>query len=282
METTRSMLTVVMVMAAIGLWAGTAGAGLVGHWTFDEGTGNTTADSSPNSNTATRAGTLGSWITGKAGGAYQLGGSSSRFELADSNALRVTSAVTVAAWVNPTAASNYGVIAGIDQTGGSANDMYSIKTNTSGSDRLRWDVIGPGTNVSLDSTSTLFGTLGNIGDGWVHVAGVYDPSGFAGLYVNGVLDVSTTSVPTSIQLKTTPFQIGHNASDSGSYPLKAAVDDVQVYDQALTADDVTFLYNNPGSALGGAPPIPEPATMCALGMALAGLGGYVKRRRKLA
>ena len=28
--------------------------------------------------------------------------------------------------------------------------------------------------------------------------------------------------------------------------------------------------------------IPEPVTMCALGMALAGLGGYVKRRRKLA
>ena len=29
---------------------------------------------------------------------------------------------------------------------------------------------------------------------------------------------------------------------------------------------------------GGA--IPEPATMCALGLAVAGLGGYVRRRRK--
>jgi len=279
MRTTRHRATVVMMTTAAVLFAAAqAPAGLIGHWNFDEGSGTTTADSSPNGNTATQAGTAGSWITGKAGGAYQLGGGNCRFELADSSDLRVTGAVTVSAWVNPTAASNFGVIAGIDQTGGSANDMYSLKTADSGSDKLRWDVIGPGTNVSLDSTSALFGTLGNIGDGWVHVAGVYDPSGFAGLYVNGALDVSTTSVPTSIQLKTTPFQMGHNASDSGSYPLKAAVDDVQVYNEALSADDVAFLFNNPGSALGSAL-IPEPATMCALGLAVAGLSGYVRRRR---
>ena len=31
---------------------------------------------------------------------------------------------------------------------------------------------------------------------------------------------------------------------------------------------------------GGGDEIPEPVTMCALGLAVAGLGGYVRKRRK--
>lgn len=242
LRTNKVLNHVAIAIATFALTATSANAEPIGYWKFDEGTGTTVADSSPNGNPATQGGASGSWITGKVGNAYQLGGNTSRFELADSTDLQVTGAVTVSAWVNPTAVSNFGVIAGIDQTGGSANDMYSLKTNNSGSDTLRWDVIGSGTNVGLDSTSTLYGTLGNIGDGWVHVVGVYDPIGFAGLYVNGVLDASTTSVPTSIQSKSTPFQIGQNAADSG-YPFNGAVDDIAVYNQALSAAEVAALFN---------------------------------------
>lgn len=276
-QRTRSFL-ILVAAATLAFMTTSANAALIGHWKFDEGAGTTTADFSGNGNTATQAGAVGSWTTGKAGSAYELGGSTSRFELADSTDLRVTGAVTVSAWVNPDAISNFGLTAGIDQTGGSANDMYTLKTSGSGTDKLRWDVVGPGTNVSLDSTSTL-STLGGIGDGWVHVVGVYDPSGFAGLYVNGVLDVSTASVPTSIQLTATPFQFGHNASDSGGFPLLAALDDIQVYDQALSAGDVSFLFSNPGTELGGAvsAAVPEPSTLI---LAAIGFVGFVGTRRR--
>ena len=241
MKSITSALTVALV-AMVWLTGTPADADLIGHWKFDEGTGTTTVDSSTNANTATQAGAAGSWIAGKADDAYELGLSTCRFELADSSDLQVTGAVTVSAWVNPTAASSYGLIAGIDQTGGIANDMYALKTD--GSDKPYWAVIGPGTDVGLTASSTLAALAGS---GWVHLVAVYDPTtGFAGLYTNGVLDVSTTTVPTSIQLKATDFQIGHNASDNGSYPLKAAVDDIQVYDQALSAAQVAYLYNNPG------------------------------------
>ena len=52
------------------------------------------------------------------------------------------------------------------------------------------------------------------------------------------------------------------------------------YQLLLNAGQGTGLIGTPAGSGGGQ--IPEPATMCALGMALAGLGGYVKRRRKLA
>ena len=263
-----------------------APADLIGHWKFDDAApGNTTtttaADSSPNGNGATYAGNGAiSWITGKAGSAFQLGGGSSRFELADSSDLKVTGAVTVSAWVKPTATSNFGLVAGIDQTGGSANDMYTLKTSGSATSSPRWDVVaaaGTGSNVSLDASDSLTNFSAATADGWVHLAGVFDPGNFARLYVNGVLEAEDTSaIPTAIQLTVTPFQIGHNASDSGSNALQAAVDDIQVYDQALSAADVALLFNNPGVV------IPEPSTVVLAAIGLLGLVGCGWRRRRKA
>lgn len=67
--------------------------------------------------------------------------------------------------------------------------------------------------------------------------------------MNGVLVATTSTVPASIQLRTeTDFQIGHNASDSGSHSLRAAVDVIQVYKKALFPEQVEFLFNNPGQS----------------------------------
>lgn len=140
-KTTTNIWTLALVAAAVlGLAIAPAHADLIGHWKFDEGAGPTTADSSVNGNTATQAGTVGSWIVGKAGSAYQLGSGTSRFELADSSDLQVTGALTVSAWVNPFATSSYGLVAGVDQTGGTPNDMYALKTNSG--DRPFWAVLG--------------------------------------------------------------------------------------------------------------------------------------------
>ncbi|MBT3191932.1 MAG: hypothetical protein HN341_05195, partial [Verrucomicrobia bacterium] len=241
MMKTLNMLTIALVTIAW-ITATSADAGLIGHWTFDEGTGSTTADSSTNPNTATQAGVAGSWTDGAVGGAYTLGGTTCRFELGDSSDLRVTAAVTVSAWVNPTAASSWGLIAGIDTTGGTANDMYALKTEGSGdSDKPHWAVVsgGGGDNIALTASDTLANFSAATADGWVHVVGIFNPGVGAYLYVNGVLEASDeSSVPTSIQLKTTDFQIGHNAADSGGYPLNAAVDDVRVYDSVMTPAEI--------------------------------------------
>jgi hypothetical protein len=221
---------------------------LIAHWKFNEGTGNTTADSSVNSNTATQAGTAGTWISGKDGEAYEL--NNTRLEVEDSSDLQITGALTVSAWVNPTGVSNWGLIAGVDQTGGPTNDIYALKTD-GGGDKLRWAVVGSGGGeVAVQSTDELFATLGEIGDGWVHVAGIFDPDNDKiFLYINGVLDTSATITDDTLQMKTTDFQIGHNASDGAAYSLKAALDDIQIYSDALDAMQIEFLFNNPGSVI---------------------------------
>ena len=108
---------------------------------------------------------------------------------------------------------------------------------------------------------------------------------FGGLIPNGTYDVKffTPGNPASVTV-------------GGSGPTNVAVNDVGTF-TGLTADGSGILSgsftqvagNNDGSMAGiqiqgsfvpEPATIPEPATMCALGLAVAGLGGYVRKRRK--
>ena len=53
------------------------------------------------------------------------------------------------------------------------------------------------------------------------------------------------------------------------------LDDPRIYDHTLSLDELNALANPVQAG-----DIPEPATMCALGLAVAGLGGYVRKRRR--
>ena len=58
--------------------------------------------------------------------------------------------------------------------------------------------------------------------------------------------------------------------------ISLTFENVQAFNRALNGFQLSIVPQ------AGAGDIPEPATMCALGLALAGLGGYVRRRRRLA
>src|SRR5262249_31474553 len=76
--------------------------GLVGAWAFGEGSGATTADASGNGNTATI--TSGTWTTqGRYGSALSFNGTNSVLRVAHSASLNLTSAITLSAWIQPTA-----------------------------------------------------------------------------------------------------------------------------------------------------------------------------------
>ena len=239
-------------------FVGSANAGLLGHWTFDENTGNTAADSSGNGLTATHKATA-AWDTGVSGSAavnpeFTLGveANSASLKLADG-----LTAFTISLWVKTTTNDDFATLAGFEGQG-STGDRYSLKVSSG--------------NVQVTpggaSAASPIATLSN--DEWVHIVGVNDPTaGVSRMYVNGVQSGSDGSV-VNLSSSVSQFTMGTFWNSTG-FDYTGAMDDVQVYDEALSASDVSFLFNNAGTA------IPEPGSL-----ALLGLGGLLvaSRRRR--
>ena len=87
---------------------------------------------------------------------------------------------------------------------------------------------------------------------------------------SGTPQVSAISRPSSVG--------GQYHSFTGIAPTVGGVITIGVTDPQANNPIINMVRMEAVAAPGGA--IPEPATMCALGLAVCGLGGYVRRRRK--
>lgn len=92
-------------------------------------------------------------------------------------------------------------------------------------------------------------SLSDINTGeWVHVVAFRQqgPGAVGGLYVNGKLEVSRPANTADLSLLN-QLVLGGNVLDGRYY--NGLLDDFQVYDRALNATEVLYLFNNPGSAI---------------------------------
>ncbi|MDB6021645.1 MAG: hypothetical protein JWQ04_1502, partial [Pedosphaera sp.] len=154
------------------------------------------------------------------------------------------SAFSVEAWVN---AEGFAVTgsAGIVSCGyGGGGEQFNLDCG-SGGGSFRFSV--------RDAKNAAHNANGNIapGNAWQHVVGVCDePNGAVRLYVNGVLN-ATTTISGGIQMGTSPISIGSRESGFNStYDLNflGLIDEVAIYNYALSAAQVQnhFLAaNNP-------------------------------------
>jgi hypothetical protein len=238
-------------------------AGLLGYWSFEEGSGTTTADMSGNGLTGTLSGaTLPAWVTPGAVGSGALdftpiaAPNSEKVDIGNPPSLNLTgSYLTLSAWAFPRSVSDGGRI--VTKGGGSNNRGWSLGVESTGIWRLQ---IASGVNA-LTSCSTANGTVAL--NTWTHIAGVYD--GVAGtmkLYINGV-EATTTLSAAVPAFMSNPVNvgvgIGSRNDGSGITRWNGMLDEVRIYDQALTPNEIMAL-------------VPEPSTL-ALGLALAAMVG---------
>lgn len=222
--------------------------GLVGHWTLDETTGTTMNDGSGNANTGTLNGTTAdnSSILGIVNNAINFDATDDYIAIPDSASLNPSSEITLAAWIKSTSIASGGTLRRIISKwqGGTNNDYNLFITNVDfGSDGLA-NQIAFEAKDSSNATLFLFDADDNSvvgGDGkWHFVAGTYDGS-TAAIYLNGSL-VNSVAASGTLKDSTTPLNIGRSEEGGWPHHFGGDIDDVRIYDRALSATEIQQLY----------------------------------------
>jgi hypothetical protein len=221
-----SMAVSMAVAAVFSAPAAAQSAGLVAAYSFDEGAGTTAADNSGTGNNGTLINGATWSTTAKFGAAASFDGSNDRIDVPDSSSLDLTGAMTLEAWVRPTANSSYRTVLLKEVTGELAYALYAADSDHGGRSS-GWNRIG---NVSrfADGTSAL--PLNT----YSHIAVTYNGSSLV-FYVNGVATRST-AVTGNIQTSTMPLRIGGNTI-WGEY-FQGQIDELRVYNRALSQNEI--------------------------------------------
>jgi hypothetical protein len=202
---------------------------LVAAYSFNEGTGTTVSDVSGNGNNGTIANAT--WTTaGKYGNALVFDGTSAVVTINDSASLDLTNAMTLEAWVNPSAVSSdwWDVVY-------KGDDNYFLEASTD-SDGL------PCCGGTFDTADVAtFGTAVLELNTWTHLAATYDGATLL-FYVNGV-QASSLAQTGDIVTSSNPLQIGGD-SIYGQF-FQGTIDEVRVYNTALTAAQIQADMNTP-------------------------------------
>ncbi len=209
-------------------------AGLILHWTFDDGTA---TDSTANGNDGTVNGPV-LFTPGQVGaGALSFDGAN---DYVDAGNMDFSgTAVSFAAWFN---ADNLANCNSFDcrivskASGVSTQDHYfMVSTINSGGTKLRFRLKAGGT------TTTLIGGSGIVSNGqWHHIAATYGGSEMR-LYLDGVLVGSIAKNGVIDVNAGLPLWVGGNPPGPTVRPWDGLVDDVRLYDRALTLQDVQTL-----------------------------------------
>lgn len=204
--------------------------GLVGAWLFDDGTDTTVADSSGNELDGELVQGEPEWVEGKFGTAMNFDGTD-MVNVPDNDLLDLTS-FTIAAWINsPATSGRWHVIAAKEAR------------NPTG---RNYGIFGHVNNGSIHYSFTSggwksFDAPTNVTDGtWHHVAATYEQPNFK-LYIDGVIDaeVAPDGVPESNE---SPLYIG--GCDIGNYWMTGAIDEVVLFDRALSEAELAELIED--------------------------------------
>jgi|9_EtaG_2_1085328.scaffolds.fasta_scaffold00168_6 hypothetical protein len=211
----------------------------------DGGTTNNVPDTTTNYNGIASNVT---YAAGKYNNAAVFNGSNSKIDTGISS---ISSPFSVSMWINEDSLDSGMFFANWNST---SADMY---WQTTSDGRLR---------IAIDGYSEqFFGTAGDVTvNTWHHVA-VTLGSGVYEVYLDGVsLGTSTTSVTTFSSGQN--FMIGNSAKPSSPYPFDGLIDQVRIFNKAISAEDVVTLSAETSSTLSNTNPFSEGAGLALYSM----------------
>jgi len=223
--------------------------GLVGYWPFDgqvtSWTSNTTRDISGNGNTGSfvALSTTTSPVAGEIGHALKFNGISSNVSV-NSN-LGFTNRFTFAAWVRFNDLTDWQTLIGQDTSswsGGNATFYLQKSGNGPNCGRLA-DTLGIALGIdALSCPVTAYSNTSVVTGRWYHAVGTYDGATLK-FYQDGVLASSTaTAITMGSQVAPLLIGAGYYANSKVDF-VNGLIDDVRVYNRALTAGEVAQLYH---------------------------------------
>jgi hypothetical protein len=212
--------------------------GLIANYQFDNAA-NIGADSGPNAYALTNSNSP-TAISQNGGLTDQNAVFNGVANLSSTNAAFRPTSVTVAGWVYRGSVLQYSAVAGVRQNAAtSPYNSYFLSVGSTNSGKLNFTVSTANTaDLTALSTTTL--SLNR----WYHVAGTYDESAATlKVYIDGVLEGTVVQAGAgAIAYTTQPFCIG-GLTGVAQTNLTGQLDDVLVYNRALTATEVANIKN---------------------------------------
>ncbi|MEU6194565.1 LamG-like jellyroll fold domain-containing protein [Streptomyces sp. NPDC047061] len=208
-----------------------------GWWKLNQTTGRSVTDSSGSGSTAT----AGSGVTWSDGAAQFSGDTSGNGDIVATNGpvLDTSASYTVSAWVKLHDTSTFRTF--VAQGGTNRGSFYLQYASSQGVYRL----ISPSSDSS-GTPSAYYNAAASTApalDTWTQLVGVFDAStGTMSLYVNGSL--AGTAANTSPWTGTGPLSVGGVKTAGGSVAnvVNGAASNVQTYQRALSASEISSLY----------------------------------------
>jgi hypothetical protein len=242
---------------AMGAVGGTPpSSGLVGHWKLDESGNTSTAVDSAGSNNGTltnfAADPSTSWQNAMLGNGLEFDGSDDVVLISDNAAFSGLSAITISAWVYPHQWK--------DRTC-STGCVESILVKSNHADqkefRMRHSDGDAGTSFPNNHIQLSFSVDGSASvetmvpesdvpvNEWTLIIGTWDTaSSELKMYINGVLKDTQTLVGASLFDSNSNLAIGNSGDQAGGLKddFDGLVDDVRIYNRALSAQEIQQLY----------------------------------------
>jgi hypothetical protein len=238
-----SILTVCAAIVAFVFSLGYPG-GMISYWKFDEGSG-TTATDSVDANHGTIYGAT--WTTGQVDDALSFDGVNDYVEVPDSDSLDITGSIALEAWIYRTKTNAWqGIIAKFSGD----LDKRSYLLYVSNTNRLALLISSTGLQAG-PGWGYIFGDSIIPLNEWVHVMGTYDGS-YLRVYINGSIDGEQAASIGPIYVSDAPLRIGafFQIAPYGICPFGGMIDEVAIYNRALSAEEINQHYQDGLHGLG--------------------------------